>query len=654
MAFTETTTVGCRSRVALGKWLASWKVRGFVLGLMAFVAFTPILADEETDSLRQNLAAAQQAHSIADETIARERLAVSFYNRLMFDSLIVSAPDHLAYYEKVQDWEHYYYIWRIVVSAYLYSDRSNTALRECRKMYEDAQRRQNDYGIAMASHVMGLAYSNMQYYEEAQKAMERSLNMMTVKGEPFMQVGIYGDYCEVLAARKDWQRLLPATENWHKALYGWGHERGMTDGAIDSTIYATYCFVAQAKAQRGLGNFDEAERLLNLATRNAKQYGEGTDEGFWHHVVGEWASYYQDRKDFAKALSYNDEIMYWARQRGVDTEITGVEQQRAEILMALGRYKEASELWQKIQIDTKEQNLKDAKNQLSEMNTLFQLDEMEVERQTARTRYTIIMASIIVVALLLLSVFRLLAARRLAQKNRELAVALDHARESDRMKTSFIQHVSHEIRTPLNIITGFTQVLNTPDYVIEEKERNEMLGKINDNTQQITQIVNELLDLSSTESRSMIERSDETSVASLCQQAILESDIHPTETVDFRLENEVADSVVVQTNVQSVVKVLKNLLQNAAKFTQQGSITLKATLADNRLQFHVTDTGIGIPAEAQQRIFEKFEKVDAFREGIGLGLSVARALARRMGGDVLLAHSDSGGSTFVLTLPLSE
>lgn len=638
--------------MALGKWLHQ-KERSIMLAFVALMAFLPVSADEETDSLRQALEAARQSRNIADETLARERLAVSFYNRLMFDSLIVSAPEHLAYYEKVQDWEHYYYIWRIVVSAYIYSDRSNTALRECRKMYDDAQRRKNDYGIAMASHVMGLAYSDMHYYEEAQKAMERSLKMMTEKGEPFMQVGIYADYCEVLAAREDWKRLLPASESWHKALLGWGRERGRTDEATDSTIYATYCFVAQAKAQRGLGNYDESERLLKLATRNAKQYGEGTDEGYWHHVVGEWASYYQDREDYAKALSYNDEIMYWAKQRGVDTEIAGAEQQRAEILMALGRYKEASELWQKIQKDTKEQNLKDAKNQLSEMNTIFQLDEVEMERQASRTRYTIIIASLIVVALLLLSLFRLIAARRLAQKNRELAVALDRARESDRMKTSFIQHVSHEIRTPLNIITGFTQVLNEPGYEIGDKERSDMLGKINDNTQQITQIVNELLDLSSTESKSVIECNDKTTVAILCQQAIMASGIHPTESVDFVLKNGVGDGIVVRTNIQSVVKILKNLLQNAAKFTQQGSITLQTSQANGQLQFRIIDTGIGVPADARERIFEKFEKVDSFREGIGLGLSVARTLARRMGGDVRLVQSDSDGSIFELMLPMS-
>lgn len=623
-----------------------------LLILLMLLATMPAFGDEVTDSFRLELADAQSRHDLELETIAWERLAVTFYNQLEYDSLIAVVPECMAFYQKNHDWEHYYYVWRLLVSAYIYSSKNNTALREVRKMYDDAQSRDNDYGIAMASHVMGLAYSNMHYYDEAQKAIERSLKMMTSKGEPFMQVSIYGDYCEVLSARQDWKLLLPATEGWHNALREWGHGRGMTDGAIDSTVFATYCFVAQAKAQRGLGNYEEAERMLKLATRNAKQYGDDSDDGYWHHVVGEWASYYYDRDMFDKALVCNDEMMYWAQQRGVDSELSGAEQQRAEILMELGRYKEASELWQKVHKDSETRNLNDAKNQLSEMNSLFQLDELEVEQQTARTWYVLIIASLIVTALLLLLLLRYQSARRLAQKNRELAVALDHAQESDRMKSSFIRHISHEIRTPLNIVTGFTQVLNSPDYEVGDEERKEMLGKISENSVLITKIVNELLELSSSESSSCMELNDETTVENLCQQAVSASGIQPTESVDFLLQNDEASDILVKTDVASVTKILQNLLQNAMKFTQKGSITLKTSIADDVLHFYVIDTGIGVPAEAQQRIFEKFEKVDSFREGIGLGLNVARTLARRIGGDVVLSHSDSGGSIFELLIPL--
>ena len=222
------------------------------------------------------------------------------------------------------------------------------------------------------------------------------------------------------------------------------------------------------------------------------------------------------------------------------------------------------------------------------------------------------------------------------------------------MKSIFIRHVSHEIRTPLNIITGFTQVLNTPGYEPSEEDRKDMMQRISENTEQITQIVNELLEMADTESMTVIERTDETTASALCQKAIAESNIASTETVGFTLQNEVPDTRLIKTSTASVAKILNNLLQNAIKFTNKGHITLRVTLDEPKGQmvFAVIDTGIGVPEEARERIFERFEKVDSFKEGIGLGLCVSRSLARRMGGDVTLADSSSQGSTFLLTIPL--
>ena len=114
------------------------------------------------------------------------------------------------------------------------------------------------------------------------------------------------------------------------------------------------------------------------------------------------------------------------------------------------------------------------------------------------------------------------------------------------------------------------------------------------------------------------------------------------------------DDLKLKTNSRIVVKILRNLLKNAVKFTSQGHITLKVTLDERKthINFAVIDTGIGVPEEARERIFERFEKVNSFKEGIGLGLSVSRSLARRMGGDVTLADTGSHGSTFLLTMPL--
>jgi len=134
------------------------RAKDILLILLMLSATLSVFGDEVTDSFRRELTDAQSKHDVELETIAWERLAVTFYNQLEYDSLIAVVPECMAFYHKNRDWEHYYYVWRLLVSAYIYSSKNNTALREVRKMYDDAQSRSNDYGIAMASHVMGLAY----------------------------------------------------------------------------------------------------------------------------------------------------------------------------------------------------------------------------------------------------------------------------------------------------------------------------------------------------------------------------------------------------------------------------------------------------------------------------------------------------------------
>jgi signal transduction histidine kinase len=294
---------------------------------------------------------------------------------------------------------------------------------------------------------------------------------------------------------------------------------------------------------------------------------------------------------------------------------------------------------------------------INEMNSDLQVVEAKREMSRNWIIFLVVMfilSVIIIVCLLVIVISRRRSLQRMRQHNAELTIAKNRAQESDKMKSIFIRHVSHEIRTPLNIITGFTQVLNSPNYKPSEEDRQDMMLRISENTEQITLIVNELLDMADTESMTVIERTDETTASDLCQKAIAETNITPTETVDFRLQNEVPDTRVIKTSTANVVKILNNLLKNAVKFTNKGQITLKVTLDEPKgvLVFAVIDTGIGVPEEARERIFEHFEKVDSFKEGIGLGLCVSRSLARRMGGDVTLADSSSQGSTFLLTIPL--
>ena len=221
------------------------------------------------------------------------------------------------------------------------------------------------------------------------------------------------------------------------------------------------------------------------------------------------------------------------------------------------------------------------------------------------------------------------------------------------MKSSFIRQISHEIRTPLNILSGFTQVLTSKDIQLDEATREELNEKIMENTHRITELVNKMLELSDVSSKTVIETNDRPQVLQLVVEAVNTISVseHNSIPVDMQLEEGVGE-MTLQTNEHAVTRALILLLDNAERFTHEGSITLKVARSDQQIQFVVEDTGIGIPAHEAEHIFEEFVQLDEYESGTGIGLTVARSICRRLGGDVFLDTSYTRGARFVMTLPV--
>ena len=257
---------------------------------------------------------------------------------------------------------------------------------------------------------------------------------------------------------------------------------------------------------------------------------------------------------------------------------------------------------------------------------------------------------------------------QLEQKNEELTVANERAEESSRMKTNFIQQISHEIRTPLNILSGFTQVITMPDMELDDDTRQDINRQINENTNRITGLVNKMLELSDVNSRAVIECNDHVLAVQIAAQAAEDSGITTADHLNFDMEmGEGGDTAMLQTNLAAATRVLTLVLDNARKFTKgaealhheeaaaadagdKKSVVLRIAQDGQRVLFTVEDTGIGIPAEESEHIFDEFVQLNEYYDGTGIGLTVARSLARRLGGDVVLDTSYTGGARFVVTL----
>lgn len=582
---------------------------------------------------------------------ARRALLYYYYNQDLDDSLELSFPQQHQFFRNHNQWKFYYDTWVAMANHYIFSGQKNRALRELKQMYEDAQVRENNYGIGIASYGMGNVYMDLGNNEEAAKAYERSLRILPATQESHLVtiLDIYPYYCSVLADLKAYSRMLAVTDQWRQYLEQNVDRLGVDVGKIEQTIYYTYYYNSRATALIGLKDYEGAEQLLVRAYENTKDVADNSQLS----VVYNLGMLYTKSGDSERAKAYNDRLMSFYDKPDDPVGLLLAKKQRAEIMMQMRSYAEAAGLFREVYMLADSLNQNDMKSQLSEFNTLFKVDEMEKEQQRARTRNNYIILGLIISSLLLVGLVGLVLMRRLRQKNRELALALDHANESDRMKTAFVQHISHEIRTPLNVVTGFAQVISNPDYRLSAEERNHMLSEIGRNTLEITSFVNELLEFSENESHRHYELSDSVCVNALCREVVCAAESFSNGRLQLSFETAVPDELAVSSNEDALRKVLRQLVKNGIQFTEKGSVVLRASLSEDQktLLLSVTDTGIGIPAELHEKIFEKFYKVDSFKQGLGLGLPMARHITHLLGGELRIDETYTSGTRFVLSLP---
>lgn len=276
-----------------------------------------------------------------------------------------------------------------------------------------------------------------------------------------------------------------------------------------------------------------------------------------------------------------------------------------------------------------------------------------LEQQRATSRYQIAILSIVIAAMLFFHLRRRHNLRRLQRKNEELAVARDQAQSANRMKSLFIQNMSHEIRTPLNSIVGFSQLIANPDMELEPEEAQEYSRLIETNSELLTTLVNDLLGLAELESGKYVTKVASHDCDELCRESIATVTHRKPQDVKLYYTCDVPEGYQITTDGQRVRQVLINFLTNAEKHTEQGEIHLHCSLTETpgSVTFSVTDTGCGIPPEQAEHIFERFEKLDNFTQGFGLGLSICRLIAEYLGGIVKLDTSYTAGARFLFILP---
>lgn len=235
----------------------------------------------------------------------------------------------------------------------------------------------------------------------------------------------------------------------------------------------------------------------------------------------------------------------------------------------------------------------------------------------------------------------------LKETEAELILARDKAEMMDRLKSAFLANMSHEIRTPLNAIVGFSDLLVETE---ELSERQEYIKIVRENNDLLLQLISDILDLSKIEAGTFEFTSGDVDVNLLCEDIVRSMGMKAKEEVELVFDDHLPVCHVISDR-NRIHQVISNFVNNAMKFTSEGSIHVGYKLKDGELEFYVEDTGIGIEKEQLPHIFERFVKLNSFVHGTGLGLSICQSIVEQLGGRIGVDSEKGKGSRFWFTIP---
>ncbi len=310
----------------------------------------------------------------------------------------------------------------------------------------------------------------------------------------------------------------------------------------------------------------------------------------------------------------------------------------------------------KLQLNNRNLELAQLKTKAERQQHLLKEQQLRARNRQSQLILGLVSLILLVIGLVVYLYMRHQTISALHRKNKELIAARERAEQADRMKTLFIQNMSHEIRTPLNAVVGFSQILADSTLRISDEEKEDFSARIQQNSDLLTTLINDILDLSSLESGKYVLDMQSWSCNELCRISLDTVEHRKPRGVKIYFTTEVADDFKINTDGKRLQQVLINFLTNAEKNTVKGEIRLHCSLSEypNKVTFSVTDTGPGIPPDKADTIFERFKKLDAFKQGTGLGLNICRIIAERLHGEVLLDKSYTSGARFLFILPIEE
>lgn len=580
------------------------------------------------------------------ESIVHEVIS-TFHNSLGFDYLTreecdsLNADGLLSQLDESQRYYTYFELERILIKSSLFRGEIRMAIAQSDQMYSKARALTYPFGNALALNAMGEVYSYTGRLREAGAAYEESLRLLD---------GMDGEDVHIrmlLVELIDYNlriRNVNGASRYLARLNLYPEDRL-------SPLELVMRHISNASCQLFKGDLKAASHcLVQIGQLEAQLIPE-----IRQYLLIIDARYLVATGAHEAALTaYNDFLQteYARINHNIYKEAL---LEKADLLVKMGNKEEAYGQYGKVFSYIKTSFEKNYPKEIDRLCTRFQADQLAYQNERDRiVSMRFYLAGIIVSVLFLIfllvlgwkKIFRLKRSQMRQEAMKEKAV------QAIQRKNMFLSNMSHEVRTPLNAIVGFSAVLTDEDESFDDESRREFSEIIKVNSFQLLKLINDILDFSDFENDNITFNIRTHDAVKLCNEVVETVMASRKLEVEIRFDTDLS-VLMLDTDDARLRQVLINLLVNAAKFTEQGSIVLELKMADaGTALFSVTDTGCGIPPEKQHLIFERFEKLNDFVQGSGLGLSICQLIVKYMNGKLWVDSGYTRGARFCFTHPL--
>lgn len=547
----------------------------------------------------------------------------------------------------------YYRSWSLLCANIIYSNASEDDMRELDKMYNDALDRKSEVGLAFSLNEIANFYG-------ANKNYAKALPYITQAMQLFEKLKFWDEYTPLCA---NYMVILMSMDKKQEAQNVFYHLDSLADVSLNtSTINMDTARILMIKDMASVV-FTEPQDTIVLRKyltemENLYRKSPHVSRIYLYSTKKEYATL---KGDFDILLAYLDSCAEYYQNSHNMTNLKRMYNNKASALHQSHRYDEAYLMLRKYVSLSDSLYKNDTQKQLNELSTRYNLNKLELEARDLSLKarniqffYACTLIVVLVAALIIGIKFyrhKLKNNRLLRKQAQELQQANEKAQQAQLMKTAFIQNMNHEVRTPLNAIVGFSECL--AEIPMSQEETREISATIKKNSDNLLKIISDMISIANIDSGDQRLTYQDIPVNKFANKLLQEMKEYIQPKVKFYYTPCQTDYIL-SSNEDIVHQILINLLHNALKFTSSGEVELSYEVdnKNNKLYFHVRDTGIGVKSELKEKIFSRFYKVDSFIPGAGLGLSLCRILAERIKARVYLDDTYHDGCLFTFEHPL--